>query len=176
MDISLKAVAWVVVVLLVLFWIHQNFRNADDGEDGETPKKKFSKRGPDMAFSAGRDAAQKNARSLQVFIPVEPHEEAVARHFYLDVLGLTEMRAPNYPKDADGFWAVSGSRQIYFGTCPSFSFDATALPAFPVKNIEAVAARLTDEGYKVTWNNDIAYVKRLVVVDPTGMEIGLIDG
>lgn len=174
--ISFEAGAWIVVFLLAIFWFNQVWQGRQDEENPKEQKKKFGRRGPDMAFSAGRDAAQQNARFLQVFIPMEPDEEAVVRHFYLEVLGLTEMRAPNYPQNVDGFWATTGSRQIYFGTQPNFAFDASVIPAFPIADIENVAADLIAEGYRATWNKDIPYVKRLVVTDPTGLQIGLIEG
>ncbi len=164
------------VFLMVLFGLYRALQQRDRDKNQEDPKPKVKWRGPDMTFSAGRDAAHQNARFLQVFIPMEPQEEPALRHFYLDVLGLTEMRAPNYPKDMDGFWAVSGSRQIYLGTLPSFPFDTTSIPAFPISNLDMVAERLTTAGYRVNWNHDIAYVKRLVVTDPADNQIGLIAG
>ncbi len=109
----------------------------------------IQRRGPDMAYSAGRDPAHQNTRLQQIFIPMEPHEKEQMRAFHLHELSLKEMRAPNYPQDLDGFWAVSGTRQIYFGTQPSFSFDAGALPAFPLANLTDVAERLTKAGYAV---------------------------
>ena len=172
---SFEVGAWVVVFLLAIFWLNQVMQGRQEEENPKEQKKEFGRRGPDMAFSAGRDAAQQNARFLQVFIPMEPHEETIVRHFYLEVLDLTEMRAPNYPANLDGFWATSGSRQIYFGTHPNFAFDASTIPAFPIADIDGMAARLTAEGYRVTWNKDIPYVKRLVVTDPNGLQIGLIE-
>lgn len=165
-----------IILLALAFGLRWALKEREKAENPEEPVKPFKTRGPDMDFSAGRDAAQKGARFAQVFIPMEPGEEEVLRNFYLGVLGLTEMRAPNYPKDTDGFWAVSGTRQIYFGTKPSFAFDPAALPAFPIANLDRVAARLTEQGYPVRWNKDLSYVKRLVVTDPTGFQVGLIDG
>ncbi|MEO0903444.1 MAG: hypothetical protein AAFX89_01600, partial [Pseudomonadota bacterium] len=115
-------------------------------------------------------------RFQQTFIPMEPDEEPALRAFYLGELGLTEMRAPNYPKNADGFWAVSGTRQIYFGTQPSFPFDVNALPSFPIANIDAVAEQLTSAGYRAAWDSSIPYVQRLIVIDPAGTQIALIGG
>ena len=39
------------------------------------------RRGRDMAFSAGRDAAHRNTRLRQIFIPMEPEHEQVLRDF-----------------------------------------------------------------------------------------------
>jgi hypothetical protein len=98
-------------------------------EDG--PRKR---RGPDMAFSAGRDAAHQTTRLRQTFILMEPHQEEILRAFYLHEIGLIEMRAPNSHVQQDGFWAVSGTRQTYFGTMPDFKPNFDDLPSFPIKN------------------------------------------
>lgn len=163
-----------VVLLCVGLWLYYSWKQRETDENEEDPRPKLRWRGPDMTFSAGRDAAQQNARFQQVFIPMEPEEEPALRAFYLNELGLTEMRAPNYPKDIDGFWAVSGARQIYFGTQPSFPFDVEALPSFPIGNLETVAERLTTTGYEIMWDRRVSYIARLVVIDPAGTQIALI--
>ena len=171
LDISLTSVVLVIVLLVILR--RMNGRKEGGDEEADT---KGKRRGPDMAFSAGRDAAHQNGRFQQVFIPMEPDEEPALRAFYLDELGLLEMRAPNYPTDTDGFWAVSGTRQIYFGTRPSFPFDAKALPSFPMKRLKDMAARLQAAGYETAWDRQVSYVERLIVTDPAGTEIALIGG
>lgn len=163
-----------LVFLLVAAWLYRALKQRDRDQNEDDPRPKMKRRGPDMAFSAGRDAAQQNARFQQVFIPMEPDEETILRAFYLDELGLTEMRAPSYRKGLDGFWAVSGVRQIYFGTQPTFRFDPAALPSFPIENLEAVAARLTQAGHETAWDRSVPYVQCLIVRDPTGTQIALI--
>ncbi|WP_108815647.1 hypothetical protein [Loktanella sp. Alg231-35] len=165
-----------IIALVAFFAFFRFMRNRAADVDEDIPRKTRKRRGPDMAFSAGRDAAHQNTRLQKVFVPMEPHEEAVVRAFYLDELGLMEMRAPNYPKDTDGFWAVSGTWQIYFGTRPSFPFDVDALPSFPIRGLKDVALRLDAAGYQVAWDRRVSYVQRLIVVDPAGTEIALIGG
>lgn len=176
MELPFNISPALIVFLMVLAFLYHSLkqRERDKNEDEPEPKLKLRRTG--MMYSAGRDAAQQNARFQQVFIPMEPDEEAAVRGFYLDQLGLTEMRSPNYPTGQDGFWAVSGSRQIYFGTQPNFPFDVHALPSFPLFNLEDVAARLTDAGYVVAWDRSISYVQCLVVTDPVGTQIALIGG
>ncbi len=163
-----------ILFLMVLAWLFRALKQREHAEKEEDPKPKVIQRGPGMSFSAGRDAAHQNARFQQVFIPMEPDEEDALRAFYLHELGLTEMRAPNYPKNLDGFWAISGTRQIYFGTQPSFRFDVEALPSFPMANLEAVADRLAAAGYDVAWDRSVPYVQCLVLTDPAGTQIALI--
>lgn len=165
-----------IVLLMVIYWLYRSLKQREKDENEEDPRPKVKLRGPDMAFSAGRDAAHQNARFQKTFIPMEPKEEAAVRAFYLDELGLMEMRPPDYPQNQDGFWAVSGTRQIYFGTQPNFPFDKKALPAFPLSNLEDVSQRLTQAGHPVTWDRSVSYVECLVVVDPAGTQIALIGG
>lgn len=172
--LALESSSALLVFLLVAFWLYRSLRQRNADENEQDPRPKRALRGPDMAFSAGRDAAHKGARFQQTFVPMEPDEEQALRVFYLQELGLTEMRAPNYPKDLDGFWAVSGTRQIYFGTQPSFSFDTSALPSFPIARLEQVAEQLAVAGHETSWDRSIPYVQRLVVTDPAGTQIALI--
>ena len=165
-----------ILFLMVVAWLYRSYRQRARDLNEDDPRPKIIPRGRGMDFSASRDAAQQNARFQQTFIPMEPDEEPSLRTFNLDDLGLTEMRAPNFPKDIDGFWAVSGTRQIYVGTQPSFPFDVNALPSFPIANIEAVAEQLTAAGRSTAWDRSIPYVQRLIVVDPAGTQIALIGG
>lgn len=172
----LEIPASLIVLLLVIYWLYRSLKQREQDENEDDPRPKIKLRGPDMAFSAGRNAAQQNARFQQVFILMEPGEEDALRDFYLRELGLTEMRAPNYPQNQDGFWAVSGTRQIYFGTQPNFSFDVSALPAFPLSNLDTVAKQLAQAGHPVAWDRSVSYVQCLVVTDPAGTQIALIGG
>ena len=152
-------------------WIIEVFGGRKDAFDDRKPRKR---RGPDMAYSAGRDAAHQNTRLRQIFIPMEPEEEQALRAFYLDQLGLDEMRAPNAHLEQDGFWAVSGTRQIYFGTMPDFKPDLSEIPAFPIRNIRDVSDHLTASGYETEWDRRQGYIERLVVIDPAGNQVALI--
>ena len=163
-DQSYYGFAW----LPAFFEIFTRYRGLT-GEEG--PRKR---RGPDMAYSAGRDPAHNNNRLQQIFIPMQPDEEEAFRAFYLHELGLMEMRAPNSHLNQDGFWAISGTRQLYFGTMPDFTHDLTALPTFSVPNWRDVSERLGHLGYETTLDHSNAYLDRLVVTDPAGNEIGLI--
>ncbi|MEO1638733.1 MAG: hypothetical protein AAFU41_05740 [Pseudomonadota bacterium] len=162
-----------VAFLLLLREVQRRFQHARRTAPVEFEKKK-KRRGPDMAFSAGRDAAHQNTRFQHIFVPMPPDTEPAMRAFYLDLLGLQEMRAPNYPEDSDGFWAVSGTRRIYFGTQPSFPYDTEALPAFPIAQINAVAETIEGSGRQVTWDTSLSYVKRFVFEDPAGNHVILI--
>ncbi|WP_341368509.1 hypothetical protein [Yoonia sp. BS5-3] len=133
------------------------------------------RRGPDMAFSAGRDPAHQNTRLRQVFIPMPPEHDATLRQFYLGELGLMEMRAPNAHLEQDGFWAITGTRQVYFGTMPDFPVDRSELPTFSVEDLRGASERLAALGYETMLDRSNPYVDRLIVTDPIGNEVGLIE-
>lgn len=169
MDLIVGTGIAALLLLAVLHYVNHGFGGVDD--DAPKPKKR---RGPDMAFSAGRDAAQQNLRLRQIFIPMTPDEEPEMRVFYLDTLGLTEMRSPNFAKEPDGFWAISGTRQIYFGSRPPFPYDAGTLPAFPVAGLTDIAARLDAMGHPYRWEQATPYLRQLVTTDPGGVSVALI--
>lgn len=186
LAIPLAVVAGAILFLLVVFlkrrvdrsyygfaWLPAIFdifaKHTDAPDDG--PRRR---RGPDMAYSAGRDPAHNNNRLQQVFIPMQPDQEEALRAFYLGELGLMEMRAPNSHLNQDGFWAISGTRQLYFGTMPDFKHDLGALPTFSVAQWRDVSERLTALGYETTLDRSNAYLDRLILTDPAGNEIGLI--
>src|SRR6056297_2007259 len=123
-----------VLGLLVLFGILAFVarRLGGTGAD-ETDRRTGKRRGPDMAFSAGRDAAHQNTRLRQVFVPMQAEDEQAMRAFYFGIIGLQEMRSPNYAPESEGFWAASGTRQIYFGAEPRFAVDPAVMPGFPVR-------------------------------------------
>ena len=167
-EVLTAALAMLVVIAVLYRW-------QEGSLNGDLPEKK-KRSGPDMAFSAGRDAAHQNTRLRQVFIPMLPEEEPAMRDFYFGTLELMEMRSPNEPPEPDGFWAVTGTRHIYCGTRPRFAFDPDQMPAFPMRRIDQVAARLEAAGHPVTWDTSITYVRRLIVTDPGGTQIAVIAG
>ena len=133
-------------------------------------------RRPDMAFSAGRDAAHQINMARDIHIPMPPETEPQMRLFYLDLLGMTEMRAPNQSAGLGGFWAILGRRRVHFGTTPGVDTDPVAIPTLAVSRLDAMADRLTAAGHVVVWDTRLSYARRLGVVDPAGNTIALIGG
>ena len=151
-------------------WMIDPFTGRRDWSDLDAPR---TRRGRDMAFSAGRDPAHRNTRLRQVFIPMEPEHQSILRDFYLNELGLDEMRAPNSHLQQDGFWAVAGTRQLYLGTMPDFKSERGVLPAFPVRNIRDISERLTELGFETLWDRSNPFMEQLILIDPAGNKIAL---
>ncbi len=175
---GLLIIALAVVLLFISRW-NSARKSGGGAHDWEAQAlAKMQRRGskPDMAFSAGRDAANQVALAREIHIPMLPVSEPEMRAFYLDLMGMTEMRAPNYPAEQDGFWAIMGRRRVYFGISPSFDTDPGDLPTLAVPSLDAMADLLTKAGHQVAWDTRLSYARRLGVVDPAGNTIALIGG
>ncbi len=162
-------VALVTLAILVLIFGSSHLRPGKGKSAAQRITKLERQVGkPDMALSAGRDAAAKLARITEVFVPMHPDEELAMRAFYLETLGMTEMRSPNYPQDQDGFWAIMGARRVYFGLSPSFNVDPKLPPILTTRDLDAMADILTTAGHEIAWDNRDSYARRLATVDPAG--------
>jgi catechol 2,3-dioxygenase-like lactoylglutathione lyase family enzyme len=89
---------------------------------------------------------------VQVSCP--PGGEDVAREFYRDGLGMTEVEKPPLLKARGGCWFRSGAAEIHIGVEADFRPARKAHPAFAVADLDALAAKLADLGFRVTWDNE----------------------
>lgn len=177
MEQIATAVLVIVIGVGLLLLARRNHKRS--GMDWETEAlARMHQKGnkPDMTFSAGRDAANEAGRAREYHIPMLPASEPEMRTFYLDLLGMTEMRAPNHMSAPDGFWAIIGRRRVYFGLHPAFETDPADIPTLAVPHLDAAAAHLDAAGHAVVWDTRYAYARRLGVVDPAGNTIALIGG
>jgi catechol 2,3-dioxygenase-like lactoylglutathione lyase family enzyme len=90
---------------------------------------------------------------VQVACP--PGGEDVARRFYRDGLGMTEVEKPEDLKARGGAWFRSGTAELHLGVEEPFTPSHTAHPALlldDVEDLEAVAARLAGLGFEVDWS------------------------
>ena len=171
------AVLIIIVGLGVLFLLRRNRkRNAIDWQAEALARMQQRGSKPDMAFSAGRDAASEVGRAREYHILMLPEAEPQMRAFYLDLLGMTEMRAPNPLSAPDGFWAVIGRRRVYFGLHPAFEVDLADIPTLAVPSLDTTATTLDAAGHRVVWDTRYAWARRLGVLDPAGNTIALIGG
>ena len=110
----------------------------------------------------------------QIHVPMLSKTERDMRNFYIDVLGMIEMRKPDNAIEQDVFWAVSGARQVRFGPHLGFGRSTNEQPSFVYSDLDAVAAKLKATDHKFHWDTQLAYVRRLLVTDPAGNAIVLI--
>lgn len=91
---------------------------------------------------------------VQVACP--PGGEDIARRFYADGLGLTEVKKPEALKRRGGVWFRSpGGAEIHVGVEDPFVPARKAHPALLLDDevaLEAAASRLVDLGFEVDWS------------------------
>jgi catechol 2,3-dioxygenase-like lactoylglutathione lyase family enzyme len=101
-------------------------------------------------------------------------EEAAARHFYVDLLGMAELAKPPELAKRGGCWFSSGNVQLHLGVEPDFRPAKKAHPALRCGSYDELTARLQSSGVEVHDDANIPGVRRCHVFDPFGNRIELI--
>jgi catechol 2,3-dioxygenase-like lactoylglutathione lyase family enzyme len=109
---------------------------------------------------------------VQLAMPVG--EEATARRFYGDLLGMTEIPKPPELAKRGGCWFASGDVQLHLGIEADFRPAKKAHPALRCRDYVAMTSRLRAGGIEVTDDNSIPGVQRCHIYDPFGNRIELI--
>ena len=102
-------------------------------------------------------------------------EEAAARKFYSDLLGMTEIPKPSELAKRGGCWFESGSVQIHLGVEDAFRSAKKAHPALRCSDYDALVPKLRASGIRVD-EHDIPGVRRCHIYDPFGNRMELIAG
>lgn len=103
-------------------------------------------------------------------------QEAVARAFFCDVLGMSEIPKPAELAKRGGCWFQGCNVQIHLGVEADFRPAKKAHPALRCKDYQALLANLVAAGVKVEEANDIPGVRRSHIHDPFGNRIELVCG
>jgi len=103
-------------------------------------------------------------------------QEAVARAFFCDVLGMAEIPKPPELAKRGGCWFQSGNVQIHLGVETDFRAAKKAHPALRCRNYDALLAHLATAGVHAEEANDIPDVRRCHIHDPFGNRIELVCG
>jgi catechol 2,3-dioxygenase-like lactoylglutathione lyase family enzyme len=110
-----------------------------------------------------------------VQITVGKGQEAAARRFYCDVLGLPEVEKPDALKPRGGFWLQVGDRQVHVGIEEGVDRAATKTHvAYRVDDVEAWRARLVAEGIEIQESVAIPGHARFEFRDPFGNRVEFI--
>ncbi|ONI71700.1 glyoxalase [Kribbella sp. ALI-6-A] len=110
---------------------------------------------------------------VQVSCP--PGGEDVARAFYRDALGMTEIAKPALLAARGGCWFEQDDAEIHVGVETDFRPARKAHPALAVDDLDALAAKLETLGYPVTWDNDtIPGRRRFHTADGHGNRIEIV--
>jgi catechol 2,3-dioxygenase-like lactoylglutathione lyase family enzyme len=109
---------------------------------------------------------------VQLAMPAR--EEATARRFYGDLLGMSEVAKPPELAKRGGCWFASGSVQLHLGVEANFRPAKKAHPALRCRDYIALTSRLRAAGIEVTSDDSIPGVQRCHIYDPFGNRIELI--
>ena len=103
-------------------------------------------------------------------------QEAVARAFFRDLLGMSEIPKPAPLAKRGGCWFQGGEVQIHLGVEAEFRPAKKAHPALRCKHFDALLENLVAAGVLVEEANDIPGVRRSHIYDPFGNRIELVCG
>ena len=97
-------------------------------------------------------------------------QEDAARRFYGEVLGLAEVPKPPALAVRGGCWFVdrAGVTHVHLGAERDFRPATRAHPAFVVRRLHSLRARLISNGSEVTDDDAIPGVRRFYASDPFG--------
>lgn len=111
---------------------------------------------------------------VQVAAP--PGSEQDARRFYGELLGLPELTKPGPLQARGGVWFACGAHQLHVGIAEPFAPALKAHPALAVApaELDPLAARLTEAGNVVQWDDAIPGTRRFYTADPWGNRIELV--
>jgi catechol 2,3-dioxygenase-like lactoylglutathione lyase family enzyme len=101
--------------------------------------------------------------------------EAEARAFYGDILGLRELTKPANLVVRGGVWFELGTQQLHLGVENEFRPAKKAHPAFLVRDLDRLRARLEQNGHKPYEDEPLDGYKRCYVVDPFGNRLELME-
>ena len=110
-----------------------------------------------------------------VQLAMPPGQEAAARAFYGDLLGMPETPKPPDLAARGGCWFETGAIRLHLGVDPDFKPARKAHPAMCVVELEALQRRLLEAGWPLRSDEPLAGRARCYVDDPFGNRIELID-
>ena len=110
-----------------------------------------------------------------VQITIAPDDEAAARRFYGEVLGLPEIEKPVSLRGRGGFWVQVGDRQLHVGVETGVDRERTkAHVAYQVDDLAAWRERLAAAGVAALESVPIAGYERFECRDPFGNRLEFI--
>ena len=101
--------------------------------------------------------------------------EAEARAFYGELLGLPELTKPANLAVRGGVWFQLGTQQLHLGVEGDFRPARKAHPAFLVRDLGGLRARLEQSGFEPCEDEPLDGYKRCYVADPFGNRLELME-
>jgi catechol 2,3-dioxygenase-like lactoylglutathione lyase family enzyme len=110
---------------------------------------------------------------VQLAMPAGREDDA--KDFYQGMLGIPEKMKPEHLARRGGCWFESGELRVHLGVDPDFKPARKAHPAFIVENLQGLAVRLRNSGYRVVEDLPLEGYDRLYADDPFGNRIELME-
>jgi len=104
-----------------------------------------------------------------------PGQEEVAREFYCEILGLTEVSKPANLAKRGGVWFEGGALRLHLGVEADFRPARKAHPAILVQHLDALTGHLERAGVAVIADEPLVGYHRVYVSDPFGNRIELLE-
>lgn len=110
---------------------------------------------------------------IQLAAPIGSEE--LARKFFKDILGFTEIQKPEALKKNGGVWFAFNNVHLHIGIEQPFTPARKAHPAFEVENIEALQQHLSKNDINYIKDDKLPGAKRFYVDDPFGNRLELLE-
>ncbi|ALE79256.1 VOC family protein [Pseudonocardia alni] len=98
-----------------------------------------------------------------------------ARHFFADVLGMTEIPKPSVLAARGGAWFRSGGVELHLGVEDDFRPARKGHPGIQVEDLDDVVRRLAEAGQETTWDADFPGFRRIYAADPFGNRLEFLE-
>jgi catechol 2,3-dioxygenase-like lactoylglutathione lyase family enzyme len=110
---------------------------------------------------------------VQLAIP--PGGEDLAREFYGDILGMTELEKPPALAARGGCWFRLGGLEIHLGVEEGFRPAAKAHPGILVRGLDRLAHALAERGREVEWDGNFPDHRRFYARDLHGNRLEFLE-
>jgi catechol 2,3-dioxygenase-like lactoylglutathione lyase family enzyme len=103
---------------------------------------------------------------VQLAIP--PGSEPECRRFYVEILGLREVRKPPVLAARGGLWVRGDGLEIHLGVEQDFRPARKAHPGILVGPLDELARRLTEADIELSWDEEFPGFRRFYAFDCVG--------
>ena len=110
---------------------------------------------------------------VQLAIPVGV--EALARSFYTEILGLTEVAKPASMAGRSSIWFAAGPVNLHLGIEEDFHPAKRAHPALVVDDLDEIVAACQRAGLPTRPDTSFTNFRRVHVFDPFGNRLELME-
>ncbi len=109
---------------------------------------------------------------VQIAIP--EHGEALARQFYGEILGFSEIPKPENLQKRGGVWFRTGNMDLHLGVDRPFAPATKAHVAYRIDDLVNTKSRLTRAGFPIIDDEPLPGFERFYTLDPFGNRIELL--